>query len=115
MDEAEPVHVCSAARWRSATGDENRDQPARLTGNARQELVRKVLDVGHRERDEAVLLEKVKDGRAKELKDEADVVFVVKHLGQVDAFAAKARQDEHQPRAGSNAGGEWRPGTDFSL
>jgi hypothetical protein len=74
--------------------------------------VRKVLDVRHRERDKVVLLEEVKDGRAEQLKDEADVVLVVKHLSQVDAFAEDERKWASVGQRWAGAGA--RP-THFSL
>lgn len=64
------------------------------TSNTRQELSSEILDVRHREWHKVVLLEEVKDGRPKQLEDEADVVLVVEDLRQVDTFA-EDRPKEH--------------------
>lgn len=59
-----------------------------LTGDTREELAGKLLNVSARKRHKGVAFEKVKDALAQEIGDDADVVAEVKRVSQVDTLVA---------------------------
>lgn len=60
----------------------------KLTGDAREELAGKLLDVSAGERHKGIALEEVKDALAQEVGDDADVVAEVERVSQVDTLVA---------------------------
>jgi NAD kinase len=63
-----------------------RETDVLLTSYTREELSGKDLDMGTRERCEAVDFEKVKNALAVQVGDDANVISIVEALPQVDTF-----------------------------
>lgn len=55
-----------------------------LTSNASQELSSKALDVGIRERDEAVAFEKIEQTQVQEIRDNTDMATEVKTVPEMN-------------------------------
>lgn len=87
----EDCHVRMQREDTSGKGSKGMKLPSKLTSNTEQELPRKALDVSHREREVIIVLEEVKHRAGKQPCYDANVIFVVKAVQEMDTFARKQK------------------------
>ena len=51
-------------------------------------MLRKMLDMGRRERNESIPFEKIEDTHSKEFSNNADMIPIIKAVLQMDAFSS---------------------------